>query len=342
MHACKQFRVQLPGFFGPGTPFGAVAGPGSGVALTPEAPGARSTRPRGSGLTGPRPADRLGRCVSTGGADEHPGGAAGLQAHRGSPDPATGVVENTVEAFLRAAAWAPTVWSSTSGSTADGALAVHHDPVVAGLGPIADLRVRQLPDHVPLLAAALDACGDLVVNIEVKNLPTEPGHDPAETAARMVAALVVESGLVDRVVVSSFWPGSLDAVSAVDPSVPTGLLLAGWADPAWGLEEAGEPGCRALHPHRSLVTAELVEAAHRVGLAVATWTVDGEAESAAMAGLGVDTVITDDVASAVAALAGIPSEPSRPGPHGRSPGRLTRGRVADWSKVTFFVNNAPP
>jgi glycerophosphoryl diester phosphodiesterase len=235
-----------------------------------------------------------------------------VQAHRGSPDPATGVVENTVEAFLRAGRLGADGVELDVRLTADGALAVHHDPVVAGLGPIADLRVRQLPDHVPLLAAALDACGDLVVNIEVKNLPTEPGHDPAETAARMVAALVVESGLVDRVVVSSFWPGSLDAVSAVDPSVPTGLLLAGWADPAWGLEEAGERGCRALHAHRSLVTAELVEAAHRVGLAVATWTVDGAAEVAAMAGLGVDTVITDDVASAVAALAGIPSEPSDP------------------------------
>ncbi len=191
--------------------------------------------------------------------------------------------------------------------TADGALAVHHDPVIAGLGPVAGLRVRQLPDHVPLLPAGLDACGELVVNIEVKNLPTEPGHDPDETAARMVAALVVEAGLTDRVVVSSFWPATLAAVAEVDAAVPTALLLAGWADAGWGLGQARELGCRALHPHQSLVTADLVDTAHRVGLAVAAWTVNGEAAVAGMAGLGVDTVITDDVGSAVEVRAGQPA-----------------------------------
>ena len=109
---------------------------------------------------------------------------------------------------------------------------------------------------------------------------------------------------------SSFWPPSLEAVTAADPTIPTGLLLASWADPEWGLAHARELGCRALHPHASLVTAALVDHAHRVGLAVAAWTVNGAAAVAAMADLGVDTVITDDVAGAVAALAGAADGPA--------------------------------
>jgi len=235
-----------------------------------------------------------------------------VQAHRGSPDLAAGIGENTVEAFLRAGRLGADGVELDVRLTADGALAVHHDPVIGGLGPVGELRVRQLPDHVPLLSAALDACGDLLVNIEVKNLPTEPGHDPDETAARKVAALVVEAGLSDRVVVSSFWPASLEAVAEVDATVPTALLLAGWADAGWGLEQARELGCRALHPHGSLVTSDLVDGAHRVGLAVAAWTVNGAAAVAAMADLGVDTVITDDVGSAVAALAVPPARAADP------------------------------
>ncbi len=55
--------------------------------------------------------------------------------------------------------------------TQDGALVVHHDADLPGVGPIARLAVAELPPEVPLLEAALNACGPLTVNIEVKNLP---------------------------------------------------------------------------------------------------------------------------------------------------------------------------
>jgi len=102
--------------------------------------------------------------------------------HRGSPDPSNGVGENTLEAFRRSRRLGAAGVELDVRLTADGGLAVHHDPVIDGVGPIHDLSTTQLPAHVPLLAEALDACTGMVVNIEIKNHPHEPGFDPADRA----------------------------------------------------------------------------------------------------------------------------------------------------------------
>ncbi len=152
------------------------------------------------------------------------------------------------------------------------------------------------------LDAALDACAGLVVNIELKNLPGEAGFDPGEGMARDVADLVVATGRQDSVVVSSFWPASLAAVREACPGLATGLLVASWFDPAASVPLALEHGCRALHPHHSLLDGPLMGAAHEAGLSVATWTVNDPTTVRRAADLGVDTLITDDVTLARSAL----------------------------------------
>ena len=225
-----------------------------------------------------------------------------VQAHRGSPDPVTGVRENTLDAFFRARRLGADGVELDVRRTVDGALVVHHDQEIPGVGPIHQLPSDQLPASVPLLAAALQACEGLDVNIELKNLPVEPGFDPDERMARDVAELVVVAGRATTVVVSSFWPGSLDAVRQDHPELTTGLLLASWSDPAAGMTQALELGCRALHPHASLVRGRLVADAHLAGLSLAAWTVNDRAQVEALSDLGVDTVITDDVSLALSAL----------------------------------------
>ena len=101
-----------------------------------------------------------------------------VHAHRGSPDPGSGILENTIDAFLRSARLGADGVELDVRLTRDGALAVHHDPVTPDGGPVADLDVCQLPAHVPLLDAALEARTGLTVNIEIKNLPTRPGSTP--------------------------------------------------------------------------------------------------------------------------------------------------------------------
>ena len=107
-----------------------------------------------------------------------------VQAHRGSPDPAAGYRENTLEAFARARALGADGVELDVRLTADGGLAVHHDPVIDGVGPSTSWPPPNCPTHVPLLADALDACTGMVVNIEVKNLPHRAGLRSRPTGAR--------------------------------------------------------------------------------------------------------------------------------------------------------------
>jgi glycerophosphoryl diester phosphodiesterase len=221
-----------------------------------------------------------------------------VQAHRGSPDPASGIRENTLGAFDRARALGADGVELDVRLTADGDLAVHHDPVVEGVGALCELATAQLPAYIPLLADALEACTGLVVNIEIKNQPRDPGFDPTDRISAEVVALVASMGQTDSVVISSFWSGSLSAVRSADATMPTGLLVIASFEPLASIAAAADLGCTAVHLPVGLVDRATVGAAHAAGLSVAAWTVfDGDSLTA-MLQAGVDTVITDDVAAA--------------------------------------------
>jgi glycerophosphoryl diester phosphodiesterase len=227
-----------------------------------------------------------------------------VQAHRGSPDPAAGVLENTLESFARARALGADGVELDVRLTADGGLAIHHDPVIDGVGAIHELATADLPDQVPLLADALATCIGMVVNIEVKNLPTEPAFDPSDRCARDVVDQVEEAGMHDSVVISSFWAGALTAVRAAGSSIGTGLLVISAFDLDTAIAGAVDLGCAAVHLPLALVTPEAVAEAHGSGLGVAAWTISDESDLAIVLGAGVDTIVTDDVALARRAVDG--------------------------------------
>ena len=187
--------------------------------------------------------------------------------------------------------------------TADGALAVHHDAEIPGVGVIAELEVGALPAHVPLLADVLAVCEGMVVNVEIKNAPQDPGWDPGEAVAALTAAAIEEAGWTAGVLVSSFQASTLQAVQAADGRLALGALwgFGTQAEPA--LAAAAEAGFGAVHPFVLSVDPELVERAHAMGLAVNVWTVNAPHDLRAMAAAGVDAVITDRLADARAAVA---------------------------------------
>jgi glycerophosphoryl diester phosphodiesterase len=223
-------------------------------------------------------------------------------AHRGASAAAP---ENTVEAFRLAAALGADGVELDARRTADGVLVVHHDAMLPDGGAIvaqSAAALRAARPALPTLAEALDACTG-IVNVEVKNFPTEPDYDPDERVASGVAALVGERGLRERVVVSSFTTAAIDRVLAVDPAIPTGWLLLPNVDVAGVLGLARERGYRAVHPERRSLASEparVVDAAHDHGLVVHVWTVDDPDEMRALAAAGVDAIITNvpDVARA--------------------------------------------
>jgi glycerophosphoryl diester phosphodiesterase len=211
-------------------------------------------------------------------------------AHRGACQVAR---ENTVEAFSEARRLGADGVELDVRCSADGALVVHHDVEVAGAGPVATLRVAELPPYVPLLDAAIDACGDLVVNIELKDLPGQPGYDAGYPMARMVAQFVSDQRLIARVIVSSFDLLALDAAVDTEPALVTGWLTSGSFDQLLALETLLERGHRALHPHHEGVTDALVAAAHQAGITVTTWTADDPDLICRLADAGVDAIISD-------------------------------------------------
>src|SRR5271155_5271136 len=134
-------------------------------------------------------------------------------AHRGCTE---GFTENTIDAFAEARRLGADGVELDVRLTADGALAIHHDAEIPGVGVIAELGVADLPAHVPLLADVLAVCEGMVVNVEIKNAPQEPGWDAEEAVAALTAAAIEEAGWTSRVLVSSFQMTTLRAVQAAD------------------------------------------------------------------------------------------------------------------------------
>ena len=287
-----------------------------------------------------------------------------VQAHRGSPDPATGVRENTLDAFARARELGADGVELDVRLTADGGLAVHHDPVIEGAGPVHELATRDLPGHVPLLAEALEACVGMLVNIEIKNFPTEASFDPTDRASSLVVGVVEDLRRSESVVLSSFWSGALAAVRSLAPALRCGLLVLPSHDAHESIAAALGTGCAAVHLPVNLVDPPTVAAAHAAGLAVAAWTVVDDAGTGpgARGGSrhghhrrrgpgppGGRRRVTAASSGPDPGRRGPPRrrEPLRRPPAGsqwgtRGDGGPDQGRRPDWSEGSVFVNNARP
>lgn len=220
-----------------------------------------------------------------GGAHPPPPGRPLVVAHRGA---SAAQPENTVAAFLAAKELGADWVELDVHLLADGALAVHHDPVLRDGRPLAGLRGGDLPPGVPLLPEALDACAGMGVNVEVKGEGVA-----AVAAAGAVVALAGRSPLAERVLVSSFDWRAVDRVRAAAPWLATGLLAFVVPDPRALVAAAARRGCAAVHPHAALVDAGFVAAAHEAGLAVTVWTVDDPVRMAELAADGVDGIVTN-------------------------------------------------
>jgi glycerophosphoryl diester phosphodiesterase len=223
-------------------------------------------------------------------------------AHRGCTE--GGLAENTLDAFAEARRLGADGVELDVRLTVDGALAIHHDAEIPGLGAIAELGAAELPAHVPLLVDVLAVCEGMVVNVEIKNAPQDPGWDPAEAVAALTAAALEEAGWTSRVIVSSFQEATLRAVQVADGRLALGALwgFATEVDPA--LVAAAAAGFAAVHPFVVSVDRGLVERAHAMGLAVNVWTVNARQDLEAMVDAGVDTVITDRLVEALVATGG--------------------------------------
>ena len=222
-------------------------------------------------------------------------------AHRGASGHAP---ENTMAAFRRAVELGARFIETDLQITRDGQLVVLHDHTLDrttnGRGRVIDHTLADLKhldagswfspefagERIPTLQEVLSFANeaDLVFYLEVKS---EAGWG----VEHAVVHALRKAGEAARTVVLSFHASSLATVNRLDPTLLTGLLF---EKPFDGIiERAIQVGARQLAPHGDLVTAELVERAHRESLQVVTWTVNEPERMRAALATGVDGIMTD-------------------------------------------------
>ena len=222
---------------------------------------------------------------------------AAVIAHRGA---SVAAPENTVEAFRKARELGADWVEFDVRRTSDGVAVVHHDAHLADGRRIGRMHADELPGYVPSLAEALEACEGMGVHLEIKNLPDDLDYDRDNLVADAVAGLIAAYLGPGRAVVSSFNVDAVDAVRAVDPSIPTALVC-GIVQPAAAVARAVAHQMAAVHPFDAMCDAGFVRRAHAAGLAVNVWTINDPDRMAELLTMGVDGLITDvpDVARSV-------------------------------------------
>jgi len=235
--------------------------------------------------------------------------------------------ENTFAAFERGVAEGVDGLELDVRLARDGEVVVCHDPTLDRTtdttGPVSALSSRELAGvdagyrfttgdgvwpfrgrgvGVPLLRAVLTRFPAHALIVEVKG--------PEVELACETVRIVREAGAVDRVCIGSFRRAVVDEVRRLEPRLATGAasdevrwaLYRSW----FGMFPRRVP-YRALHvPQRreghQIVTGRFLRGAHRAGVPVQVWVVNGVSDIQRLLGLGVDGIITDRPDVAVPAV----------------------------------------
>ena len=235
-----------------------------------------------------------------------------IHAHRGSSDSRP---ENTMEAFSLAVEEGADMIELDVHLSKDGEIVVAHDArlerVSDGTGCINDFTVKELKSlnfnklfpespvcRIPTLSEVFSLIkpASTGLNIELKTIERIYFELPEK-----LVSLAKEYGLEERIIYSSFNHYSLVQIKKIKADAKTGLLYnLGLVDP-WVY--ANYIHAHAIHPHYYIIAAlpETVERCHEHGLKVNVWTVDSGEAVKMMLNYGVDGIITNSPAKAVAA-----------------------------------------
>lgn len=210
--------------------------------------------------------------------------------HRGASAAAK---ENSVQAFVLADAMGADGVELDVRRSPDGRLLIHHDPLPDDLGD-------PLFDELAVLSEVLAACGDMLVNIEIKNSDDEAGYDPTYRVVAGTIAEMRQHGSADRWIISSFDWQTIQRSRELAPDLRTAFLVNDATVEV--VERTAEAGHAAVHPWAPTITSEIVDRCHGAGLAINTWTSNEPDRIAELSDLGVDGVCTDVPDVALAAL----------------------------------------
>lgn len=133
-------------------------------------------------------------------------------------------------------------------------------------------------------------------NVEVMRI-IEESKSPNLELTRKVIQQVRDRGMENEIIIQSFSPIVCAVASIEAPEMRTELLASSsndnpkqWPDYQLWAKLLKPEG---FNCHKNLVTQELVDEFHELGMTMAIWTVDGKREMQNLAAMGVDGLITN-------------------------------------------------
>ncbi|MFJ7998311.1 glycerophosphodiester phosphodiesterase [Streptomyces sp. NPDC096310] len=199
--------------------------------------------------------------------------------------------ENTLRSFTHAERAGMDAIELDLHLSKDGALVVMHDTEVDrttdGTGAIAERTLAELREldagdgeRVPVFEEVLDAVRS-PLQAEIKDV----------AAARALARVMRERGLVERVEVSSFHDEAVAEIAALVPGVRTVLIAGRWGEDV--VDRATAVGAASLALNLRRLTLEVVERAHGRGLGVIGWVVNTQEQLRLARAFELNAVTTD-------------------------------------------------
>ena len=228
-------------------------------------------------------------------------------AHRGATAYSP---ENTIAAFDLAVDMKADYIEIDVQRSKDGELVLIHDTTVDrttdGTGKVGDLTLEQLRsldagswkgeqfagEPIPTFEEILDLYrGKVGILIELKAPELYPGIE------EQVAAALIERNLDkpqnEKIIIQSFNFESIKKMDQLLPQVPIGVLTSNRADTT--LEALQEFSTYAdwFNPSYGIVTEELVNQVHSLGMQIGSWTVRSQEAADFLFEMGVDAIISD-------------------------------------------------
>ncbi|MFJ2116357.1 MULTISPECIES: glycerophosphodiester phosphodiesterase [unclassified Streptomyces] len=199
--------------------------------------------------------------------------------------------ENTLRSFLHAERAGMDAIELDLHLSKDGALVVMHDTSVDrttdGTGAIVERTLAELREldagggeRVPVFEEVLDAVRS-PLQAEIKDV----------AAARALAEVMRERGLVERVEVSSFHDEAVAEIASLVPGVRTVLIASRWK--ADIVDRATAVGAARVALNIRRLTLEVVERAHAEGLGIIGWVVNTQEQLRLARAFELDAVTTD-------------------------------------------------
>ncbi|PWW29373.1 glycerophosphoryl diester phosphodiesterase [Cytobacillus oceanisediminis] len=228
-------------------------------------------------------------------------------AHRGAAGYAP---ENTIAAFDKAVEMKADYIEIDVQRSKDGELVIIHDTTVDrttdGTGKVKDLTFEQLRaldagsfkgeqfkgEKIPTFDEILDRYhGKVGILIELKAPELYPGME--ESVAQELKERNLDHPQNEKIIIQSFNLESMKKMNELLPKVPIGVLTSSQTHTSEQALKEFSAYADYFNPHYGIVTEDLVEQVHSLGMKISSWTVRSQEAADFLLSMDVDAIITD-------------------------------------------------